>query len=69
MEELRLPPNSNVRKGTTYKHSWEAVKLRNISIYRYDPNSEENPRIDIYELDLCKTGSMVLDALIKIKMK
>ncbi|WP_375332624.1 MULTISPECIES: succinate dehydrogenase iron-sulfur subunit [unclassified Candidatus Tisiphia] len=67
MAELRLPPNSKVRKGTTYKHSGEAVKLRNIRIYRYDPNSEENPRIDIYELDLCKTGSMVLDALIKIK--
>ncbi|MDR0774428.1 MAG: succinate dehydrogenase iron-sulfur subunit [Candidatus Tisiphia sp.] len=67
MAELRLPPNSKVRKGTTYKHSGEAVKLRNIRIYRYDPNSEENPRIDIYELDLCKTGPMVLDALIKIK--
>ena len=67
MAELRLPPNSKVRKGTTYKHSGEAVKLRNIRIYRYDPNSEENPRINIYELDLCKTGPMVLDALIKIK--
>lgn len=67
MAELRLPPNSKVRKGTTYKHSGEAVKLRNIRIYRYDPNSEENPRIDIYELDLCKTGPMVLDTLIKIK--
>ncbi|WP_342279025.1 MULTISPECIES: succinate dehydrogenase iron-sulfur subunit [unclassified Candidatus Tisiphia] len=67
MAELRLPPNSKVRKGTTYKYSGEAVKLRNIRIYRYDPNSEENPRIDIYELDLCKTGPMVLDALIKIK--
>ncbi len=67
MAELRLPPNSKVRKGTIYKHSGEAVKLRNIRIYRYDPNSEENPRIDIYELDLCKTGPMVLDALIKIK--
>lgn len=67
MAELRLPPSSKVRKGTTYKHSGEAVKLRNIRIYRYDPNSEENPRIDIYELDLCKTGPMVLDALIKIK--
>ncbi|WP_375358809.1 succinate dehydrogenase iron-sulfur subunit [Candidatus Tisiphia endosymbiont of Neophilaenus lineatus] len=67
MAELRLPPNSKVRKGTTYKHSGEAVKLRNIRIYRYNPNSEENPRIDIYELDLCKTGPMVLDALIKIK--
>ncbi|WP_341754009.1 succinate dehydrogenase iron-sulfur subunit [Candidatus Tisiphia endosymbiont of Dioctria rufipes] len=67
MAELRLPPNSKVRKGTTYQHFGEAVKLRNIRIYRYDPDSEENPRIDIYELDLCKTGPMVLDALIKIK--
>lgn len=67
MAELRLPPNSKVGKGIVHKYSGEAAKLRNVRIYRYDPDSEENPRIDIYELDLDKTGPMVLDALIKIK--
>ena len=33
----------------------------------YDPDREENPRIDTYEIDLEDCGPMVLDALIKIK--
>lgn len=68
MAELRLPPNSKIGKGVIYKSSEGTnKKLRNITIYRYDPDSKENPRIDVYEMDLSKTGPMVLDALIKIK--
>ncbi|XVN42404.1 MAG: succinate dehydrogenase iron-sulfur subunit [Candidatus Rickettsia vulgarisii] len=67
MAELRLPPNSKIHKGITHKSSGEPAKPRNIKIYRYDPDSGDNPRIDTYELDLQKTGPMVLDALIKIK--
>jgi succinate dehydrogenase / fumarate reductase iron-sulfur subunit len=68
MAELRLPPNSKIGKGVIYKSSEGTnKKLRNITIYRYDPDSKENPRLDVYELDLSKTGPMVLDALIKIK--
>jgi succinate dehydrogenase / fumarate reductase, iron-sulfur subunit len=36
-------------------------------VYRYDPDSGENPRTDTYEVDLRRCGPMVLDALIKIK--
>lgn len=67
MAEFRLPPNSKIQKGIVYKSAGDASKLRNIQIYRYDPDLEQNPRIDTYELDLAKTGPMVLDALIKIK--
>lgn len=70
MAELRLPPNSRISKGKIYKSSdasGASSKVRNVKIYRYDPDSDENPKIDTYELDLNKTGPMVLDALIKIK--
>jgi len=38
-----------------------------VQIYRYDPDSSENPRLDTYEVDMDSCGPMVLDALIKIK--
>lgn len=67
MAELRLPPHSKIHKGVTHQSSGTPTKPRNIKIYRYDPDSGDNPRMDTYELNLQKTGPMVLDALIKIK--
>lgn len=37
------------------------------SIYRFNPETDSNPRIDTYEIDLDNCGPMVLDALLKIK--
>ena len=67
MVELTLPRNSKVRKdGKSYASDAEASKLRTVKIYRYDPDTPENPRVDTYRLDA--TGvSMILDVLIKIK--
>jgi len=67
MAELRLPPNSRVKSGKTYKLDKEAKKKKVFNIYRYDPDSPENPRVDKYELDMEECAPMVLDALIKIK--
>ena len=44
-----------------------ASASRTFKIYRYDPDSGENPRYDTFEIDLDDCGPMVLDALIKIK--
>lgn len=67
MAELRLPPNSRVSEGKVHVSLESAEIPRKLRIYRYDPDSEENPRIETYEIDLAKCGPMVLDALIKIK--
>ncbi|MCC2646271.1 MAG: succinate dehydrogenase iron-sulfur subunit [Rickettsiaceae bacterium] len=67
MAELRLPPNSRVKKGKKHACKKEAKKPKNFNIYRYNPDSSENPSIDTYEIDLAECGPMVLDALIKIK--
>jgi succinate dehydrogenase/fumarate reductase-like Fe-S protein len=40
-----------------------------IEIYRYDPDSRENPRLDTFEVDLDECGPMLLDALFWIKNK
>jgi succinate dehydrogenase / fumarate reductase, iron-sulfur subunit len=67
MAEFRLPKNSRVREGKTHKAAQGAKNLKRFRIYRYDPDSGENPHIDTYEVDMDKCGPMVLDALLKIK--
>lgn len=67
MVELRLPPNSVVKQGKYYKADTTSKKIKKFSIYRYDPDSDANPRLDTYEIDLDNCGPMVLDAIIKIK--
>ncbi|MEK0086086.1 succinate dehydrogenase iron-sulfur subunit [Benzoatithermus flavus] len=67
MVEFALPKNSRVVPGKTYKARPGAKKVRTFKIYRYDPEENQNPRVDSYEVDLAECGPMVLDALIKIK--
>lgn len=67
MAELRLPPNSKVMEGKVHVGVESASKPRKVRIYRYDPDSDQNPRMDTYEIDMDKCGPMVLDAIIKIK--
>jgi succinate dehydrogenase / fumarate reductase, iron-sulfur subunit len=67
MAELRLPPNSRISEGKVHESLEAAGSPKKIIIYRYDPDSGENPRIDTFYIDLNKCGPMVLDALIKIK--
>jgi len=65
--KFRLPPNSRIRKGRHFDAANGADNLRRFAVYRYDPDSGENPRIDTYDVDLGDCGPMVLDVLIKIK--
>ncbi len=67
MVELTLPQNSKVRPGKRHAAPKGAKQIRTFKVYRYDPDSGENPRWDIYELDMALSGPMVLDALIAIK--
>jgi len=67
MAEFRLPANSRVGEGKLHKAAADAGELRKFRVYRYDPDSGENPRMDTYEVDVDRCGPMVLDALIKIK--
>jgi succinate dehydrogenase / fumarate reductase iron-sulfur subunit len=66
LAEFFLPRNSTVKKGRNHPAE-EGKRLKAFKVYRYDPDSEANPRFDKYTIDLDKTGPMVLDALIRIK--
>ncbi|HET7921368.1 MAG TPA: succinate dehydrogenase iron-sulfur subunit [Gammaproteobacteria bacterium] len=67
MAEFRLPKNSRIGKGRTHKAASGAKHIKRFRVYRYDPDSGENPHMDTYEVDMDKCGPMVLDALLKIK--
>ena len=44
------------------------AKMKSFKIYRWNPDTpSEKPTMQTYELDLNKTGPMMLDALIRIK--
>jgi succinate dehydrogenase / fumarate reductase iron-sulfur subunit len=67
MLPLPLPKNSRVQKGKTFPLPHKTENVKEFHVYRYNPESPENPRIDVYPLDLNECGPMVLDALLKIK--
>ena len=67
MAEFSLPANSKVVEGKTFPAPAGAARVKKFKVYRYDPDRNENPRMDTYEIDLDACGPMVLDALIKIK--
>lgn len=67
MAKFTLPANSRVQKGKTWDAPSGATNVRAFKIYRWDPDTGENPRTDTYNIDMDACGPMVLDALIKIK--
>ena len=67
MVELLLPKNSRIVEGKYFKNKGSNKDVKTFLIYRFDPEKNEQPRIDKYDVDLSNTGPMVLDALIKIK--
>ena len=67
MAQFRLPENSRVGPGRSHPGPAGARDVRSFRIYRFDPDSGGNPRVDTYQVDMASCGPMVLDALIKIK--
>ena len=67
MVEFTLPANSKVQKGIAHPVKKVSKKPKKLVIYRWNPEDQDNPRLDSYEIDLSKCGPMVLDALMKIK--
>jgi succinate dehydrogenase / fumarate reductase iron-sulfur subunit len=66
MVAFTLPRNSKIQPGKTWPAP-EGQELKEFRIYRWSPDDGANPRLDTYHVDLKSCGTMVLDALIKIK--
>ena len=60
MAEFTLPKNSKVQKGKHFPAK-DAKQPRTFKVYRWNPDDDQNPRTDTYEVDLAACGPMVLD--------
>ncbi|MEE9354666.1 MAG: succinate dehydrogenase iron-sulfur subunit [Methylococcaceae bacterium] len=67
MVEFTLPKNSKFSPGKTFPVPQNANNVKQFDIYRWDPDTGENPRIDSYFIDLDQCSAMILDAMIIIK--
>ncbi|MFT0892128.1 succinate dehydrogenase iron-sulfur subunit [Pseudochelatococcus sp. G4_1912] len=67
MAEFKLPKNSRVTSGKVWPAPAGATRTTLFNIYRYDPDTGNNPRMDSYHVNRDDCGPMVLDALIWIK--
>lgn len=67
MAQLKLPVNSRMTEGKTWRVDGARGDVRRFRVYRWNPDDEANPHVDTYEVDMAECGPMVLDALIKIK--
>ena len=66
MVQFRLPKNSRIKKGKVH-NSPNDGNFKRLNIYRFDPEKNDNPRLDTFYLDLDTGSQMVLDGLISIK--
>jgi succinate dehydrogenase / fumarate reductase, iron-sulfur subunit len=69
MVQFSLPANSRVQTGKTWPRQGEAPNQTEFRIYRWNPDDNQNPRVDTYFVDRSDCGPMVLDGLIWIKSK
>jgi len=68
-KNFSVAPESRIGRGKTWPAPAGAMRIKSFEIYRYDPDSDENPRLDTFEVDLDDCGPMVLGALFWIKNK
>ena len=66
MAEFTLPANSKVEKGRDWPAQGKPKRVKSFQIYRWDPATGQNPRMDTFEINLDACGPTVLDVLIKI---
>ncbi|QSA95566.1 succinate dehydrogenase iron-sulfur subunit [Methylococcus sp. EFPC2] len=64
---FKRPDISKVHPGKHWSAPAGGQVLRRFEIYRYDPENGGHPRLDVFDIDTARAGSMVLDALIAIK--
>ena len=69
MVQFFLPKNSRPHKGKVWPRPSTAKNVTEFHIYRWNPDDDENPRMDTYYVDRDDCGPMILDALIWIKSK
>ena len=63
MVQFNLPQNSKIEVGEYYKDKTNSKNLKKVNVYRWDPSTGKNPRVDTFEVDMDNCGPKVLDIL------
>jgi len=66
MVELKLPIKSRPTEGKIWPKP-DGSNIQEYRVYRYNPDENQNPRIDTFYVDVDECGPMVLDGLLWIK--
>ena len=53
MVQISLPQNSKVNKGKYFEDKTGSKNIRKVNVYRWDPSTKQNPRVDTFEVDIC----------------
>ena len=69
MVQFSLPQNSKILKGKYHKDKTGSNNLKKVNVYRWSPSSDENPRIDTFEVDLNECDLKYWMFFLKLKMK
>ena len=59
---LGLPPNARVEAGRVWPAPAGARRIKEFHIYRYDPDTDARPRLDVFEVDLDSCGPLNMAA-------
>jgi succinate dehydrogenase / fumarate reductase iron-sulfur subunit len=59
MAQFRLPPNSRIVAGVTHRAPAGTRGVRTFRIYRFNPDSGENPRLDTFEREWEQTTEIL----------
>lgn len=65
MVEFTLPKNSVVKRSPA--PASKGLNFQRVEVYRANPETNENPHVDVFDIPKDECGSMVLDVLLKIK--
>ena len=67
MAQFRLPKHARVTKGQRHNDGTGMQRPLALEVYRWNPDDDEQPRVDEYTIDQATCGPMLLDGLLKIK--
>ena len=52
MAQFNLPQNSKIEVGKYFKDKSNSKNLKKVNVYRWDPSTGKNPRVDTFEVDM-----------------
>ena len=66
MVQFNLPQNSKIEVGKHYQDKTNSKNIKNVNVYRWDPSTGQNPRVDTFEVDMESVRTNIIYARSKV---